>query len=101
MWCFNMSCLFGGIPCSDYREFYFPISGIFILQYTLQTGLGNSFPVGKIINALKSYYCIPLDKVTYQFTYYDEVLEACGKIFGMELDNRYLSRQQIQRLLRY
>ena len=29
-----MSCLFGGIPCSDYREFYFPISGIFILQYT-------------------------------------------------------------------
>lgn len=72
-----------------------------VLIRLLQTGLGNSFPVGKIINALKSYCCIPLDKVTYQFTYYDEVLEACGKIFGMELDNRYLSRQQIQRLLRY
>lgn len=59
------------------------------------------YPVGKTIDALKKYICIPLDANNYQFAYYDEVLEACQKVFGIELDNKYRTRLQIQRLLRY
>ena len=72
-----------------------------VLIRLLQTKLENKYPVGKIIKTLKSYCCIPLDKNTYQLTYYDEILDSCSKIFDMELDNKYRTRQQIQRLLRY
>ncbi len=72
-----------------------------VLIRLLQTKLENKYPVGKIINALKKYCCVPLDTNTYQFTYYDEILAACGRTFDMELDNKYRTRQQIQRLLRY
>ncbi len=72
-----------------------------VLIRLLQTKLENKYPVGKIINALKNYCCVPLDTITYQFTYYDEILAACGRAFDMELDNKYRTRQQIQRLLRY
>lgn len=72
-----------------------------VLIRLLQTKLDNNFPVGKIIHALKSYCCIPIDTNTYQFHYYDEILKNIGEVFGMELDNRYRTRQQIQRLLRY
>lgn len=72
-----------------------------VLIRLLQTKLGNQYPVGKIISALKKYCCVPLDANIYQFTYYDEVLEECSKAFDMNLKNRYLTRQKIQRLLRY
>ncbi|MFW5669796.1 MAG: IS1634 family transposase [Acetivibrio ethanolgignens] len=72
-----------------------------VLIRLLQAKLENKYPVGKIINALKKYTCVPLDTNNYQFTYYDEVLSACQKVFHVELDNKYRTRQQIQRLLRY
>lgn len=72
-----------------------------VLIRLLQTKLENKYPVGKIINALKNYCCVPLDTNTYQFIYYDEILAACGRAFNMGLDNKYRTRQQIQRLLRY
>ena len=72
-----------------------------VLIRLLQAKLDNNFPVGRIINALKSYNCIPIDANTYQFTYYDEILEKISKVFDMDLDNKYRTRQQIQRFLRY
>lgn len=72
-----------------------------VLIRLLQTKLENKYPVGKIISALKNYCCVPLDTNTYQFTYYDKVLASCAKAFDMELANKYRTRQQIQRLLRY
>ncbi len=72
-----------------------------VLIRLLQAKLDNSYPVGKIISSLKSYCCVPLDTNKYQFTYYDEILEACAKAFDMKLDHKYRTRQQIQRLLRY
>ena len=72
-----------------------------VLIRLLQTKLDNNFPVRKIIHALKSYCCIPIDTNTYQFNYYDEILKNIGKVFDMELDNKYRTRQQIQRFLRY
>lgn len=72
-----------------------------VLIRLLQTRLENKYAVGRIIDSLKKYNCIALDKSTYQFTYYDEILSSCAKTFNMELDNKYRCRQQIQRLLRY
>jgi transposase len=72
-----------------------------VLIRLLQAKLGNLYPVGKIIEALKKYTCVQIDANNYQFTYYDEVLAACQEAFDMELDNKYRTRQQIQRLLRY
>ena len=72
-----------------------------VLIRLLQTKLENKYPVGAIISALKNYCCVALDTNTYQLTYYDKVLESCAEVFGMELDNKYRTRQQIQRLLRY
>ncbi len=72
-----------------------------VLIRLLQTKLENKYAVGRIIDSLKKYNCIPLNKNIYQFTYFDEILDSCGKVFNMELDKKYRSRQQIQRLLRY
>lgn len=72
-----------------------------VLIRLLQTKLENKYAVGRIIDSLKKYNCIPLNKNIYQFTYFDEILDSCGKAFNMELDKKYRSRQQIKRLLRY
>lgn len=72
-----------------------------VLIRLLQARLGNKYPVGKIIKAIKKYCCVPLDANMYQFVYYDEIIDTCGKAFKIELDNKYRSRQQIQRILRY
>ncbi len=72
-----------------------------VLIRLLQAKLENKYPVGKMINSLKKYSCVPLDTNNYQFTFYDEIIKACGKAFDMELDNKYRTRQQIQHLLRY
>lgn len=72
-----------------------------VLIRLLQAKLGNHYPAGKIIESLKKYCCIPLDANNYKFTYFDEILKTCGNAFNLELDNRYRTRQQIQRILKY
>ena len=72
-----------------------------VLIRLLQTRLENKYPVGKIIESLKKYCCVPLDTNNYKFTYFDDILNSCEKAFGIELSNRYRTRQQIQRLLKY
>lgn len=67
----------------------------------LQAKLETSYPAGKIITSLKKYCCTPLDVNLYKFVYYDEIIDACGKMLGINLQNKFLTRQQIQRLLRY
>ncbi len=72
-----------------------------VLIRLLQAKLDHKYPVGRIINSLKDYCCVPLDRNNYQFTYFDEILQSIEKAFGMTLDNKYRTRQEIQRLLRY
>lgn len=72
-----------------------------VLIRLLQAKLDNKYPVGKIIKSLKDYCCVSLDTNTYQFTYFDEILRSMEKAFNMPLDNKYRTRQEIQRLLRY
>lgn len=72
-----------------------------VLIRLLQAKLENKYPVGRIIESLKKYCCIPLDTNNYKFTYFDDILNSCEKAFDIELSNRYRTRQQIQRILKY
>lgn len=67
----------------------------------LQAKLENQYSVGTILNSLRKYGCVDMDANYYKFIYYDKVMEACGKAFGLELKSKYRTRQEIQRLLRY
>lgn len=72
-----------------------------VLIRLLQAKLGNKYPIGKTIQSLRKYNCTQIDNTLYQFVYYDEILEECGKTFHMELNSRYRTREQIRRLLKY
>lgn len=72
-----------------------------VLIRLLQTKLGGKYPIEKTIEALRKYNCTQIDNTLYQFVYYDEILEECGNIFHMEFNNKYRSREQIRRILKY
>ena len=72
-----------------------------VLIRLLERKLDYAFPIGRILNSLKKYNCTHLDANNWQFTYYDEIIDACGKSFSMKLDNKYRTQQEIQRVLRY
>lgn len=72
-----------------------------VLIRLLQAKLGNSYPVGRILDSLRKYSCTKIDSGLYQFLYYDEILASCAEAFGLELNNKYRSQEQIRRLLRY
>lgn len=72
-----------------------------VLIRLLQSKLGSKYPVGKTIESLRKYNCVQIDTTLYQFLYYDEILDECGKVFHLELNSRYRTRDQIRRLLKY
>lgn len=72
-----------------------------VILRLLQAKLGNCYPVGTILDSLRKYGCTTMDTNCHKFIYYDEVMETCGKVFGMNLKGKYRTRQEIQRLLRY
>ena len=72
-----------------------------VLIRLLEHKLDYTFPIGRILNSLKKYNCTHLDANNWQFTYFDEIIEACGKAFNMSFDRKYRTQQEIQRLLRY
>ena len=72
-----------------------------VLIRLLQAKLESKYPIGKTIESLRKYNCTQIDTTLYQFLYYDEILDECGKIFHLELNNRYRTREQIRRLLKY
>lgn len=72
-----------------------------VLIRLLEVRLGNRYPVGQILDAIRKYNCVQIDSNVYQFLYYDEILEACGKLMGIEFNKKYRNRLQIRRMLRY
>ncbi len=72
-----------------------------VLIRLLENKLEHAFPLPRILDSLKKYNCTHIDSNSWQFTYYDEILEACGKAFDIELDHKYRTQQEIQRLLHY
>ena len=72
-----------------------------VLMRLLEEKLDHRFPVGTIIESLRNYGCVKLDANIYQVVHYDKVLDACANAFDKKLKQKYLSRQELQRLLRY
>ncbi len=72
-----------------------------VLIRLLQIKLGNKYPIGKTIESLRRYNCTKIDTTLYQFVYYDEILEECGRIFNLELNHKYRTQEQIRRMLKY
>ena len=72
-----------------------------VLIRLLEHKLGHAFPAGQILASIKKYNCTHIDTNHWQFTYFDEILKACGEAFDMELNKKYRTQQEIQRLLRY
>ena len=72
-----------------------------VLERLLEHKLDHRYPTGRIIDSIKKYNCTHLDANNWQFTYYDEVIDACGKSLDMDLKKKYRTQQEIQRLLRY
>lgn len=72
-----------------------------VLIRMLELLLKNRYPVGQILDSLKKYNCTQIEPATWQFTYYNEILDECSKMFDLQLDKKYRSQQEIRRLLRY
>ena len=72
-----------------------------VLERILEHKLSHKYPTGQIIDSIKKYNCTHLDTNNWQFTYYNKVIDACGKALDMDLKKKYRTQQEIQRLLRY
>ena len=72
-----------------------------VLERLLEHKLDHKYPTGQIIDSIWKYNCTHLDTNNWQFTYYDEVIDACGKTLDMDLKKKYRTQQEVQRLLRY
>lgn len=72
-----------------------------VLIRLLEVKLDHQFPAGRMLDSIRKYNCTHLSENRWQFTYYDEVIDACGKAFDVPLNNKYRTQQEIQRLLRY
>ncbi len=72
-----------------------------VLIRLLELKLRSEYPAARILSSLKKYNCTHLDANNWQFTYYDEILDACGKVFHIQLNDKYKTQQEIRRLLKY
>lgn len=72
-----------------------------VLERLLEHKLQHKYPTGQIIDSIKKYNCTHLDVNNWQFTYYDKIIDACGKVLDIDLKKKYRTQQEIQRLLRY
>lgn len=72
-----------------------------VLIRLLQAKLGNQYPVGKLLDSLRDYTCTRVDVNIHQFLHYDEILAACEKAFGIELNNKFRTQLQVRRMLKY
>lgn len=72
-----------------------------VITRLLEKRLGNRYSILRIIESLKKYSCVNIDTNTYQFLYRDEITDALAEEFGVELNRKYRTRDQIKKLLRY
>ncbi len=89
--------------CADDPAGGHPVTGFtaLVLLRLLQAKLGGKYPAGAITKSLRNYNCTRIHNSIYQFVYYDEILKHCGEAFHLEMGNRYRTREQIRRMLKY
>lgn len=72
-----------------------------VLMRLLEKKLNEKYPLGRILESLRNYNCTELENGTWMFIYYDEILEYCSELFGIELNSKYRTQEQMRRLLKY
>ena len=72
-----------------------------VLIRLLEQKLGNQYPVGRILQALREYNCLNVDQNLFIMPYTNEILYEIGKIFGVDLTEKYKTASDLRRLLKY
>lgn len=67
----------------------------------LEKKLEYKYSVDNIIESMKNYQCINIDKNIYQFIYRDEIIDEISKQFNVELNKKYRKKEEIKKILRY
>lgn len=90
------------VQTNDHIDAHFAICfTTLVLIRILEVMLGNKYPTHHIIESLRKYCCTQIDVNQYQFVYYDRILDDCAKKFDITLNNKYKTREQIRRMLKY
>lgn len=63
----------------------------------LEKKLEYKYSVDNIIESMKNYQCINIDKNIYQFIYRDEIIDEIGKQFNVELNKKYRKKEEIKK----
>ena len=72
-----------------------------VLIRLLEHKLDHAYPLKQVLSSIKKYNCTHFDANRWQFTYYDEIIEACGNVLDLDLKKKYRTQIEIRRLLRY
>lgn len=72
-----------------------------VLIRILESMLGGKIPTGQLLTSLKKYNCTMMEPALWKITYYDKVLEECSKAFDLILNQKYRTRQELRRFLKY
>lgn len=72
-----------------------------VLIRLLEQKLGNRYPVGRILEALREYNCLNVDQNLFIMPYTNEILYEIGKLYGVDLTEKYKTANALRRLLKY
>ena len=72
-----------------------------VLVRLLEAKLGKKYSAAQIIESLRKYSCVCIHTNLHQFIYYDEIIDECGKLFSMNLKNKYQKTLDIRRMIHY
>lgn len=67
----------------------------------LEKRLGNKYSISRMIESLRRYNCVNIDKNIYQFIYHDEVIKEIEDVFKTDLNKKYRKREEIKKFLKY
>lgn len=72
-----------------------------VLIRLLQLRINNQYPVGQILESLRKYNCVCEGQNYYRFVYYNAIIRCCSESFNIEYNNKYRTREEIRRMLKY
>ena len=67
-----------------------------VISRILEYRIGRKYDATSIIESLRKCNCILLDRNTYLFGYYDEVLDVLGKDLGITFNRKYRTLKEIK-----
>lgn len=72
-----------------------------VLIRLLEIELEHKYSVDRMIDSLKKYNCTHIDKNIYKFLYNDEIIDDISKVFNVDLNKKYKTRESIKKLIGY